>query len=163
MTDEGVLLFTRNIFRQSQDGSVELVGRLYSSTGNEHRLATSSLQVRQQKECVLTNGCCHACASSFCVGVCSDDACKPQQSLFSSARPSTQQAIPRQTIVTEFLSDKAREILRQSGQDLGSSGAEDKLWSSLNASRRMDISSSMDFGHSVHKSQNLNGSNGYGR
>jgi len=89
--------------------------------------------------------------------------CIYQQSLFSSARPSTHQPIPRQTVVTDFLSDKAREILRQSGQDLGPSGAENKMWSSLNASRRMDMSASIDPGQSLYQSHNHSGSNGFVR
>ena len=65
-----------------------------------------------------------------------------QNALFSSAQQSTQAqvvvastAIPQKTVVMDFLSDKAREILRQTGQEPGDPGIEHRLWSSLNESQ----------------------------
>eukprot|EP00802_Teleaulax_amphioxeia_P006204 Tamp_06208.p1 GENE.Tamp_06208~~Tamp_06208.p1 ORF type:complete len:612 (+),score=113.45 Tamp_06208:105-1838(+) len=110
--------------RHSVDGSLELVGRLYSSSGPpEGHRPPSSLQ----------------------------------QSLFMSANQSMN-SIPRQTVCTDFLSDRAREILQQSGQDLSSAGDDKRMWSSLYNSKSPALeASNQSLSRSFNNSRDFNG------
>ena len=84
-----------------------------------------------------------------------------QNALFLSAQQSTQAqvvgastAIPQKTVVMDFLSDKAREILRQTGQEPGDPGIEHRLWSSLNESQlRQNPSGSQGLNRSLQNAQ----------
>ena len=71
------------------------------------------------------------------------------QSSFQQATVAEFPEIPRKIVSTEFLSDRAREILRLSGQELDSPNIESKMWSSLNDSHRIS---------GVAGNQSLNGS-----